>query len=253
MSIVERLTSNGKRFFEELGILTDEDIPKSFFDIIESCDDHFSEAEKFCLGDYTLAFCAKTLFSINDVVGTNHSRYANKTWIEAFLELEHGERILELYFEHPEYYSELKKRENCDIGLACKDGKYYILDSAGGGNNRMILMKIKYMALASKETCDLEKLNLEFSFMGNIRISPKEETARNIFYLMFPNGGFIPSDYQVLNRTTDIENPSFDIVTNYPINTRVLYKNIDEETLANLCTIENNELNEKSQQSRKVF
>lgn len=241
MSIVENLTPARKRFFEELGILTDEDIPKSFFDIIQSYSDNFSEGEKFCIQDYNIAFCSRTLFSLRDVVGTNHSRYANKTWIEAFLDLDRGEELLELYFKNPEYYDTIKEPENCDIGLAFKNGKYYILDYAGGGNNRMIIMKIKYLALASKENCNLKKLDSQLSFVGNVRISPNEETAKNIFYLMFPNGGFRPSGYQVLNKSVDIDKPLFDIVTNYPMNTQIVYQNIDTEGLANLCDVPNSE------------
>ncbi len=110
MSIIERLTPARKRFFEELGILDDNDIPESFFDIIQSYSDNFSESERFCINDYNIAFCSKAFFSLRDVIGTNHDRYANKTWIEAFLDLDRGEEILELYFNNPKYYDELKKR-----------------------------------------------------------------------------------------------------------------------------------------------
>lgn len=239
MSIIKKLTPARKRFFQELGILSDDDIPKSFFDTIQPYSDNFSEAEKFCIDDYNIAFCLRTSFSLRNVVGTNHNRYANKTWLEAFLDLDRGEELLELYFNNPKYYDTIKEPENCDIGLAFKDGKYYIIDRAGGGNNRMIIMKIKYLVLASKENCDLEKLDSELSFVGNIRISPNEETAKNIFYLMFPNGGYKPSGYQVLNKSVSLDMPLFDIVTNYLINTQTLYKNINEETLANLCGIQN--------------
>ncbi len=105
----------------------------------------------------------------------------------------------------------------------------------------MIIMKIKYLALASKENSDLEKLNSQFSFIGNVRISPNEKIAKRIFYLMFPNGGFIPSGYQVLNKSESIDNPLFDIVSGYPLNTQVVYKNIDSESLDDLCEIPNNE------------
>ncbi len=241
MSIIERLTPARKRFFKELGILNDDDIPESFFDIIQSYSDNFSESEKFCISDYNIAFCSKTFFSLKDVVGTNHNRYANKTWIEAFLDLDRGEETLELYFNNPKYYDKLKEMENCDVGLAFKDGKYYILDRAGGGNNRLIILKIKYLALASKRNCDLEQLKSQFSFIGNVRISPNEKIAQRIFYLMFPNGGFIPSGYQVLNKSESIDAPLFDIVSDYPLNTQVVYKNIDSEELASLCETQNNE------------
>lgn len=241
MSIIESLTPARKRFFEELGILNDDDIPESFFDVICSYSNDFSESEKFCISEYNIAFCSDEIFSLRDVVGTSHDRYANKTWLEAFLDLDRGEELLELYFDNPLYYDELKKSENCDIGLACKDGKYYILDSAGGGNNRMIIMKIKYLAMASKENCDLEKLSSEFSFIGNVRRSPDEKTAKSIFYIMFPNGEFSSSGYRVLNKSLDIDNPLFDVVSGYSQNMSVIYENVGPEDLASLSGIQNNE------------
>lgn len=241
MSIVEKLSPFRKRFFLELGILTDDDIPKSFFDVIQSYSDNFSEYERFCLDDYNISFCAKKSFSLKDVVGTNHDRYKNKTWLEAFLDLDRGEELLELYFSNPSYYDELKKTDKCDIGLACKDGRYFILDRAGGGNNRMIIMKIRYLALASKKGCNLEKLDSQFSFIGNVRVAPNMEIAKNIFYLMFPNGDFRPSGYQVLNVSESMDSPLFDVVADYPINPHVVYKGIDPKTLASLCAIQDNE------------
>lgn len=88
--------------------------------------------------------------------------------------------------------------------------------------------------MASKENCDLEALNAQFRFMGNIRISPRENVAKAIFYLMFPRGGFIPSGYQVLNKSKSIDNPSFDIVEKYPINTQIIQQNIGADELINI-------------------
>lgn len=240
MSIIEKLTPNRKRFFEELGILKDEDIPESFFEKIESYDDNFNEGEQFCLNDYYIAFCMEKTFSIKDVIGTNHPRYENKTWLEAFMDLDRGEETLELYFKNPKYYDDLKKPQNCAIGLACKDGKYYIFDHAGGGNNRMIIMKLKYLALLDKENSDIEKLNSQFSFIGNIRTAPSRETADNIFYYMFPGGGHVSSEYYVLNKSTSLDMPSYDIVVDFPFHTQVVHSGLDEEALNDIIENKDN-------------
>lgn len=232
MAIVDELSPIKKRFFQELGILKDEDIPESFLDVIASYSEEFSESEKFCISDHNIAFRSKSLFSLADVIGTNHQRYANKTWLEAFLDLDRGDETLELYYSNPNYYGEIKS--DSDLGLAFKDGKYYILDCAGGGNNRLIIMKIKYLAMANKRNENITSLNDEFSFMGNIRVSPSEEVAKTIFYLMFPNGGFVPSGYQVLNKSKRVDEPLFDVVKDYPFNTQVVKENIDENTLKDL-------------------
>lgn len=231
MSVIEKLTPNRKKFFEELGILKDEDLPKSFFEKIESYEGNFGVGEQFCLNDYYIAFCKKATFSIKDVVGTNHQRYENKTWLEAFMDLDRGEEILELYFRNPKYYDDLKDPQNCDMGFAYKDGKYYIFDHAGGGNNRMIIMKIKYLALLNKENCDIEKLNSQFSYVGNVRVSPSKETADNIFYYMFPDGGYVDSGYYVLNKSTSLDKPVYDIVTDFPFHTEIVHSGLDEEKL----------------------
>ncbi len=62
MSIIERLTPARRRFFSELGILTDADIPESFFDVIQSYADDFSESEKFCIDDRNISFYSKSFF-----------------------------------------------------------------------------------------------------------------------------------------------------------------------------------------------
>ena len=79
-----------------------------------------------------------------------------------------------------------------------------------------------------------EKLDEEFSFCGNIRMSPPEEIAKNIFYFMFPNGGYRESCYQIINKSNDITNPLFQIVTNYPSNPIIIQDSLTYEELSHL-------------------
>ena len=195
--IFSKLTPLQRRFLEELDIYSDEDIPQSFFDIIKSYDEEFSTAENYVLSDYYMCQNDIVRVCIKDVVGTNHSSYAGKTWIDAFMSLARGEEILSLYFDNPSYYDNLRNPQNGYIGgLVKKNGEYYIFDGAGGGNNRMITMKIKYLALASKYG-ETEELIKQFSFYSNIRITPKEDVANSIYCIAFPSGKFPASGYFV--------------------------------------------------------
>ncbi len=233
MELIDNVGPLGKRFLSELGINSDNDIPASFFEVIKPYSKNFSEAEQFCLNDYHIAFIGTFKFCMDKVVGTNHTRYAGHTWIDAFIDLDRKDKLLTLYFENPDYYDELKSGNIIDLDLVLKDGEYYIFDKAGGGNNRMILMKLKYLALKEK-TLDKEKLDEEFSFCGNIRMSPPEEIAKNIFYFMFPNGGYRESCYQIINKSNDITNPLFQIVTNYPSNPIIIQDSLTYEELSHL-------------------
>lgn len=234
MEIIKNLGPFGKRFLEELGIRDDKDIPESFFEKIKSYSKEFSEGEQFCLNDKNIAFSNEFKFSIDKVVGTNHDRYANKTWIEAFMDLDRGEKLLELYFKNPEYYESLKRGESIDLGLVMKDGEYYIFDKIGGGNNRMILMRIKYLALKAKDDVDEQELSENFSFCGNVRIAPPDEVAKRIFYFMFPDGGYRESGYYVLNKNNDLSCPLFKIVKGYPLNTNLIQDDVTYDDLLHL-------------------
>ena len=220
MSIIDSLSPLKKKFFESIGIYSDADIPDSFFEVIRPLKGDFSESEKFCVGNYSTCFSSKSMFCMKDVVGTDHDRYSGRTWLEAFLDLDRGDKNLQLYFDNPEYYHKLQEGES-DLGLAQKNNKFYILSKAGGGNNRLILMKIKYLALADK-TEELSKVDRAMSFYANVRQVPTRETSDNIFNLMWPGGGFMPSGYSVVNKSDDPNIELYDIVTGFPMNTTVV-------------------------------
>lgn len=230
--IFDKLTPLQRRFFEELGIHCDEDIPKSFFEIIKPYDKVFSTAESYVLGDYNRCQNGVVRVPIRDVVGTNYSGYAGKTWIDAFMSLAKGEENLSRYFGNPSYYDNLRNPGNGYIGgLAPKNGEYYIFDGAGGGNNRMIIMKIKYLALASRygETKDLIE---QFSFYSNVRISPREDIANSIYFIEFPTGNFPASGYLVqISNVSDDGVVLYNIVVGPFLNRKVVLKGITGEEL----------------------
>lgn len=231
---IEDLSPMKKKFFESIGICSTADIPNSFNEKILSLNTAISESEKFCIGDYNVCLQSQSLFSMKDLVGTDHDRYAGKTWLEAFLDLDRGDKNLELYFLNPNYYSELLANGYSDLGLVKKDGKYYIYGPAGGGNNRLIIMKLKYLAAISKKDADLSEIDKNFTFLGNIRYVPTKTTADNIFYLTFPDGGFKPSGYYVINRSSSEKFELYDIVTGYPRNIEVIRSSVDGESIGGI-------------------
>lgn len=226
MSVFENLNPIKRKFFESIGIYNDNDIPSSFNEKILSLNSIISEPEKFCIGDYNFCFQSQSLFSMKDLVGTDHARYAGKTWLEAFLDLDRGDKNLELYFSNPNYYTDLFVNGESDLGLVKKEGKYYIFGRAGGGNNRLIIMKLKYLSAINKSGVDKLNVDKEFSFLANIRYVPSEITSENIFYLVFPDGGYETSGYYAINKSNNENIELYDIVSGYPMNTKIVVNNI---------------------------
>ena len=184
----DNLSSQRKKYLESCGI-NESNIPASFFDIIQSTGESISNAERFMLSGDDFVKTSKP-FSLRDLVGTDHSRYSGKSWFEAFLDLDRGDEIIEMYFNNPQYYDGLRHLDqsqlphDTSIGLIEKDGKYY-LSQPGGGNNRMILMKIKYLSLISQANGDQNKINeidKQFTFVGKVKTLPKERETASIYY-----------------------------------------------------------------------
>ena len=234
MLIFENLSPIKKKFFESIGIYTAADIPSSFNERILHLNNVISESEKLCIQDYNLCYQSQCLFSMKDLIGTDHDRYAGKTWLEAFFDLDRCDENLQLYFSNPNYYSDLFLKGSSDLGLVKKDGKYYIFGRAGGGNNRLIIMKLKYLAVASRHGIDKSMVDEEFSFLGNIRYVPSKSTADNIFYLVFPDGGYKSSGYYALNKSNNAKMEIYDIVSGYPINTKIVASNIIGEDIGKI-------------------
>lgn len=165
------------RFLYDLGIRKD-NYPMSFLDKIEDISQIVSTTE--------IGYCSVTKycdgkaekFCIKDVVGTNHQRYSGRTWIDAFFDLDRGDRIIELNDANPDYWQEIKSLDKADIGLIKYGDKYYIFDGAGGGNNRIITMKIRYLSLiaqAGDNADEIERINNEFTFSANVRELPEDK------------------------------------------------------------------------------
>lgn len=215
------LSSLKIKFLNDLGIFSELDLPKSFFDIIKKPD--FTEAEKFCVDQFSICYAEKgSRFFIKDLVGTDHERYINKTWWDAFVDLDRGDYLISLYYKEngSKFYSDENfesvdewgqiqgglKSIKSNVGITNKDGKLYINSHHGGGNNRLILAKIIYLALVNKCTTneELEQLNNNSWYRAYINYCPNEEIANDIFLIEFPSGGYTSSGINVgfLNGST---------------------------------------------------
>ena len=164
------------KFLWDLGIRRD-NYPKTFLDTIQDINKIVTNVEIGYCGVSSRCDGYHGMFCIKDVVGTNHSRYAGQTWIDAFLDLDRGANIIKLYEDNPSYWEEIKSIGKSDIGLLKYGDKYYIFDKAGGGNNRLITMKMKYLSLihqAGNNKDEIERINNQFTFSANIRELPKD-------------------------------------------------------------------------------
>lgn len=174
------------KFLWDLGIRKD-NYPKTFLDTIQDISKMITNTEIGYCGVRSRCDGQPGMFCIKDVVGTDHSRYAGQTWIDAFLDLDRGAKIIKLYEDNPSYWQEIKSIGNSDIGLLKYADKYYIFSKAGGGNNRIITMKMKYLSLihqAGNNQDEIEKINTQFTFSANIRELPRDNTIPFIVVAM---------------------------------------------------------------------
>lgn len=233
MKYWDKLSPLKIKFLNDLSIFSESDLPKSFFDIIER--PNFTEAEKFCVDDSIICYAEiGAKFFIKDLVGTDHERYINKTWWDAFIDLDRGDYLISLYYKENGlnfYFDEnfesvdewgqvqggLKSIES-DVGITNKNGKLYINSHLGGGNNRLIIAKIIYLARANRCTShkELEQLNNNSWYRGYINYCPTEDLANDIFLIEFPDGKFTPSGFQVgyLKKSTQ-DNPLYYIFSGF--------------------------------------
>lgn len=201
--IYEKLSPIKKKYMNVLGIYGDEDFPVEFFEKIKSTKDEITESEKFCIDDYNTCYCHNETIDFSRLVGTDHDKYAGKSWIEAFMILDRGDKNIEQFFQNPDYYRNNSK-EQIDMGVVEKDGKYYIYSKCGGGNNRLIIMKLFYI---------VQRKNNKpfFSPLVRVRTVPTKSTADNIFYSMYPNGGFESSGLEIIKKDNTIKDEIYDI------------------------------------------
>ena len=221
--IYEKLSPTKKIFMNKLGIYSDDDFPIEFFDIIKSVSDDISVSEKFCIDDYKTCYCHNEKIDFSRLVGTDHDRYAGKSWIEAFCDLDRGDKNIELLFQNPLYYMN-EEDDNVDMGVIEKDGKYYIYSKCGGGNNRLIILKLFYLA-------QLKNGKPYYSPLVRVRTVPTKDTANNIFYAMFPNGDFETSGLEIIKKDNTTSDEVYVIKDGF--NGPIILENVDGKEIIN--------------------
>lgn len=231
MKYFDKMSDSKKKFLNFLGIFSDDDFPKGFFEIIKSAKDDLSESEKLCIGDYNTCYCYNSKIDMGKLVGTDHDRYASKSWIEAFCDLDRGDKNIELFFQNPNYYLN-EDVDLVDMGVIEKDNVYYIYGKCGGGNNRLIMMKLFYFASETKG-------KKSFSPLVRVRKVPSKQTADNLFYCMYPDGGYSSSGLNVIKVDTNSEEEIYNVQEGFQ--GPVILKNINgNEILDSVKNLNNN-------------
>ena len=180
------------KFLNSIGIQRN-NYPRSFFEPIQNVNQLFTSTEIGYCASYESCDGKPGMFCIKDVVGTDHDRYAGKTWIEAFFDLDRGANIIGLSETNPDYWEEIKKKEHTDLGLIKCGDKFFIFSKAGGGNNRLITMKIRYLSLieqANGNPDEIERINNRFTFCANIRELPEDYEIPFVVVSMCEDLGF---------------------------------------------------------------
>lgn len=180
-----------KGFLEKLGIDIN-NLPEEFNRITASYSDSLTREERdFLFSDsYTKEFVLP--FKMKDIVGTNHPDYQNKTFFEAFIASARGDENIKKFYSNPNYYSETLKQPDQSFKTALHDtpielsrdaeGNCYII----GGNNRLNLLMMKYLAKLSvcKTEEEREILDNEYTFYAEIRALPQNRDVNNTIFLL---------------------------------------------------------------------
>lgn len=182
---MQEISEKKKRFLESIGIDIN-NLPPEFNKHSDSMEDTLSREEINFLDRESLTGRYNKTFCLKDLIGTTHPNYANKTWLEAFLLSKRGDDAVEKYFRNPDYYSTgLKQQDQSDlrhdspIELCESDGKFFIK----GGNNRLSLIMMKYLAEMSKAKTAEEKAKIdeEYTFVAEVQPTPKD---KDIMYMI---------------------------------------------------------------------
>ena len=182
---MQEISEKKKQFLESIGIDID-NLPPEFEKHSRDLESTFTSDEmaffdrESMTGTYTKKFC------LRDLVGTSHPDYSDKSWIEAFLLSKRGDNAVEQYFRNPEYYSEGLKgfdqsslRHDSPIELYENNGQFFIK----GGNNRLSLIMMKYLAEMSRAQTEEEKAKIdeEYTFVAQVNPLPKD---KDIMYMI---------------------------------------------------------------------
>lgn len=187
------ISKEKRRFLESIGIDID-NLPSEFERNSDTMESTLSSEEIAFLTRENLTGRYQKEFCLRDLVGTVHPDYADKTWIEAFLLSKRGDSAVEQYFKNPEYYSKgLKQfdqsstRHETPLELYESDGQFFI----NGGNNRLSLIMMKYLAEMSKAQTDEERAMIDqtYTFIADVQPTPQDKDIMYMINMLRENYG----------------------------------------------------------------
>ena len=179
MSEKREISDEKRKYLESIGIDID-NLPDGFEQICTSIDQEYSPDMQSFAKSYAAEVSIKR-FRLEDIIGTAHPDYYNKSWIDFFLATKRGDNIVKKFNGNPEYYSEFLKQPNQDnsvvhdtmLELYENDGKFIIK----GGNNRIAFIMMQYLKEMSEAKSDEEKqaVNEKYTFYGEVRTLPRDK------------------------------------------------------------------------------
>ena len=187
------ISKEKRRFLESIGIDID-NLPPEFERHSDTMESTLSSEEIAFLTRENLTGRYQKLFCLRDLVGTVHPDYEDKTWLEAFLLSKRGDSAVEQYFKNPEYYSKgLKQfdqsstRHETPLELYESDGQFFI----NGGNNRLSLIMMKYLAEMSKAQTDEERAMIDekYTFVADVQPTPQDKDIMYMINMLRENYG----------------------------------------------------------------
>lgn len=130
-------------------------------------------------------------FCMRDIVGTKHPDYENMNFFESFLATKRGDIMVNAYNNNPGYYEKTLKqpdqsyetcRHDTPIELYKVDEKYYVI----GGNNRINIMMMLYLADLSKAKTEDEKQEVykKHTYYAVVKSVPKNKKIVNVINLL---------------------------------------------------------------------
>lgn len=179
------ISKKKKKFLESIGIDIN-NLPQEFEQHSEDMNEVLSREEFEFLNRDSLTGTYTKSFSLKDLVGTTHPDYSDKSWLEAFLLSKRGDDAVDNYFRNSDYYSkDLKQtdqselRHDSPLELYESDGQFFIK----GGNNRLSLIMMKYLAEVSKAQTQEErtKIDEKYTFVAEVNPIPKD---KDVMYMI---------------------------------------------------------------------
>ena len=187
------ISKEKRRFLESIGIDID-NLPPEFNRHSDTMENTLSSEEIAFLTRENLTGRYQKEFCLRDLVGTIHPDYEDKTWIEAFLLSKRGDSAVEQYFKNPEYYSiglkqfdQSSTRHETPLELYESDGQFFI----NGGNNRLSLIMMKYLAEMSKAQTDEERAMIDknYTFVADVQPTPQDKDIMYMINMLRENYG----------------------------------------------------------------